>query len=237
MQWYEKLIDNLDNKESYSHKELVDELRELKPDLTNNAYHWALSGLVREGKLIRRGYDTYCPPDGKLRIEYQPNYSEASLNISEEIQKKYPYVQFTVFETILMNEFLNHLIANNTIFIQAEKECGIFIFRFLQESGYRNLMYKPDARDFNLYWTKDCIVITDLISEAPMRANIPYKILLEKMLVDILADKRIASAFSKAELPDIYEQAKSKYNIDKVRMYRYARRRNREDELKKYMGD
>ena len=237
MQWYENLITSLDNKASYSHKELIDELRELKPDLSYNAYHWALSGLVQDRKLIRQGYDTYCKPDHILKIDYQPDYSEASLNIMEEIHKKYPNVRFTVFETILMNEFLNHLIANNTIFIQAEKECSIFIFRFLQESGYQNLMYKPNAKDFNLYWTKDCIVVTDLISEAPVRVNEPYKILLEKMLVDILADKRIASAFSKAELPDIYEQAKSKYNIDKVRMYRYARRRNREDELKKYMGD
>ncbi len=59
--------------------------------------------------------------------------------------------------------------------------------------------------------------------------------MLEKMLVDMSADKLIATAFSKAELPDVYEQAQSRYLLDKVRMLRYARRRNRQDVLLKYL--
>ena len=60
-------------------------------------------------------------------------------------------------------------------------------------------------------------------------------IMLEKMLVDMSADKLIAATFSKAELPDVYEQAQSRYHLDKVRMLRYARRRNRQEVLLKYL--
>ena len=74
-----------------------------------------------------------------------------------------------------------------------------------------------------------------MISEAPIRSDKPHSIMLEKMLVDILADKLISITFSKAELPDIYEQAQSRYRLDKVRMLRYARRRNRQDVLLKYL--
>ena len=42
--------------------------------------------------------------------------------LMEKISKKFPYVSFTVFETVLMNNFLNHLIAQNTIFLQVERE-------------------------------------------------------------------------------------------------------------------
>lgn len=90
---------------------------------------------------------------------------------TEVYDEKYPYVQFTVFETVLMNEFLNHLIAQNTVFIQVEKESSIYVFRFFQNQGIQNVMYKPGKKDFNLYWAKDCVIVTDMISEAPFLSN------------------------------------------------------------------
>ena len=74
-----------------------------------------------------------------------------------------------------------------------------------------------------------------MISEAPTRADKPHYIMLEKMIVDMSADKLIATTFSKAELPDVYEQAQRRYLLDKVRMLRYSRRRNRQDIVLKYL--
>ena len=152
-----------------------------------------------------------------------------------QIKETYPYVTFTVFETVLMNDFLNHLIAQNTVFIQAERESSIYVFRFLQEKGYQNVMYKPGKKEFDLYWSIDEIIVTDIISEAPLRTNEPHKIMLEKMLVDMVADKLISTTYSKAELPDVIEQAQSRYYLDKIRLLRYARRRNRGKEMKQYL--
>ena len=85
-----------------------------------------------------------------------PIYSDTAEGLIRLISEKYPYVQFTAFETVLMNEFLNHLIAQNTVFIQVEKESGIYVFRFLQEQGIQNVMYKSGKKNFNLYWSKEC---------------------------------------------------------------------------------
>ena len=235
MQWYEEVIGRIDDKKIYSHKELMDELRMLKTDLSDSTYHWAISGLVRDGALTRRGYDSYSLSSNHPTDEYVPIYSDIVEEMIRIISEKYPYVQFTAFETVLMNEFLNHLIAQNTIFIQVEKESSIYVFRFLQEQGLQNVMYKPGKKDFNLYWSKGCVIVTDMISEAPIQTDKPHSIMLEKMLVDVSADKLIAATFSKAELPDVYEQAQSRYLLDKVRMLRYARRRNRQDVLLKYL--
>ena len=203
MQWYEQIENVLKCGETYSHKELTDELRTLKPDLSDSTYHWAISSLVRDGQIIRLGYDAYSGPDSSPKKEYQPLYSDLALELINQINEKYPYVAFTVFETVMMNDFLNHLIAQNTVFIQAEKESSIFVFRFLQENGYQNVMYKPGKNDFDLYWSRDGIVVTDLISEAPLRTDEPHTIMLEKMLVDMAADKLISTTYSKAELPDV----------------------------------
>ena len=236
VQWYEEVLGRIDHKKIYSHKELISELKRLKTYLSDSTYHWAVSGLVREGALTRQGYDTYVFSSDKTKAKYFPAYSEISRELIRMISEKYPYIQFTIFETVLMNDFLNHLVAQNTIFIQVEKESSIYVFRFLQEQGIKNIMYKPSKKDFNLYWSRDCVVITDLISEAPLRTKEPHSIMLEKMLVDLLADKLIAVTYSKAELPNVIETAQSHYSLDRVRMMRYARRRNRHEVLLKYLG-
>ena len=235
MQWYEAVLDRIDDKKIYCHKELMDELKTLRTDLSDSTYHWAISGLVRDGALTKLGYDAYSRSLDLPKNDYTPVYSDTAEKLIRLISGKYPYVQFTVFETVLMNEFLNHLIAQNTVFVQVEKESSIYIFRFLQEQGLQNVLFKPSKEDFDLYWSKDCIVVLDMISEAPIRADKPHVIMLEKMLVDMLADRLIAATFSKAELPDVCEQAQSRYLLDKVRMLRYARRRNRQEVLLKYL--
>ena len=103
------------------------------------------------------------------------------------------------------------------------------IFRFLQELGYAHLLYKPNKADYALYWKKDCIVVTDMISEAPLSASAPHEICLEKMLVDMYCDKLISSAYSKSEYPEVLKQAMETYHIESTKMMRYARRRGRED--------
>ena len=235
VQWYEEVVNHLDEKITYCHKDLMEKLIILKPDLSESTYHWAISKLVSDGVLTRLGYDSYSLFKCLTKEEYVPVYSDTAARLISLVSKKFPYVQFTVFETVLMNEFLNHLIAQNTVFLQVEKESSIYIFRFLQEQGIQNVMYKPEKKDINLYWSKDCVIITDLISEAPIRIDSPHSIMLEKMLVDMSADKLIATTFSKSELPDVCEQAQSRYLLDKVRMLRYARRRNRREMLLEYL--
>ena len=168
---------------------------------------------------------------------YRPAYSELAAKLIAQISDKYPSVHFTVFETALMNDFLNHLVTQNTVFVQAEKDISIFIFRFLQQLGYEHLLYKPNKADYALYWKKDCIVVTDMISEAPLSASAPHEICLEKMLVDMYCDKLISSAYSKSEYPEVLKQAMETYHIESTKMMRYARRRGRENEMKKILEE
>lgn len=235
MQWYEEVLERMDVQKVYSHKELVNELKILKPDLSENTYHWAISRLVGTGSLPKLGYDSYSLSSELSKDEYMPVYSDKATELTRVISEKYPFVRFTVFETVLMNEFLNHLIAQNTIFIQVEKESSIYVFRFLQEHGVTNVMFKPSKKDVDLYWSKNCVIVTDMVSEAPIRMSMPHSIMLEKMLVDMSADKLISATFSKADLTDVYEEAQSRYRLDKVRMLRYARRRNHQDVVLNYL--
>ena len=236
--WYEGITKKMVKGQLYSHKTIVDWLSLEKPGLSKSGYHWAINKLLQRGALVRKGYGEYSLPDGEIRCIFSPDYSEEASLLRKTLSEKYPHVAFTVFETVLMNSFLNHLVGQNTIFLQVEKESSIHVFRYFQDEGLSNLLYKPSKKDFNLYWKTGTVVITDMVSEAPLRNDEPHCIMLEKMLVDMCADKLIVSTFSKAELPDVFEQVKRRYAVDNPKMMRYARRRHKEKEIIKYLeGD
>lgn len=235
MAWYDETVIELEKDRLYSRKDLSLKLQD-KKKVSDNSCNWIIGRLVSCGSLQKSGRDLYSRPLSSPKDQFSPVYSDKAAVIKEVIEKNYPYARFTVFETTLMNEFLNHLIAQNTIFIQIEKGSSIFVFRFLQEQGYFNIMYKPDRKTFSLYWSKDCIVITDLISESPLGTE-KHSVTLEKMLVDIVSDKLISTTYSAAERASFIAEADEKYSLDRVRLFRYARRRGKECEMRKYLKE
>ena len=208
----------------------LEELKDLA-SLYQTKNHKLLLSRIRREQNKRATNNQRVLRRGGTRLEYRPIYSDRAMQLIDILSQAYPHVSFTVFETTLMNEFLNHLVAQNSVFIQAEKESSIFLFRFLQEQGYHDLLYRPSGKDFSLYWVKDCIVVSDLISEAPILVDEPHSICLEKLLVDMYTDKIISTTYSKAEFPDVIQLALSQYQVDKAIMLRYARRRNRREEI------
>ena len=61
--------------------------------------------MMKCGKLARIGYDQYRRADGTER-EYTPNYTKSTQTLVKRIARKYPDIAFAVFETELLNEFL-----------------------------------------------------------------------------------------------------------------------------------
>ena len=237
MQWYEATSKKLEAGHRYSHQELIKLLKNNYPQMRDSSYHWAVCGMLKSGSLTKIARNVYVVQNERKKPVYRPAYSDLAAKLISQVSDKYPSVHFTVFETALMNDFLNLLVAQNTVYIQMEKDVSIFVFRFLQELGYDHLLYKPNKDDYALYWKKDCIVVTDLISEAPLSASAPHEICLEKMLVDMYCDKLISSAYSKSEYPEMLKQAMKTYHIEPAKMMRYARRRGREDEIKKILEE
>lgn len=237
MQWYEATSKKLEVGHHYSHRELIRLLKSDYPQMRDSSYHWAVCGMLKSGSITKIARNIYVVQSEREKPVYRPAYSDLAAKLISQVSDKYPLVHFTVFETALMNGFLNHLVAQNTVFIQVEKDVSIFVFRFLQELGYDHLLYKPNKEDYALYWKKDCIVVTDMISEAPLSVSAPHEICLEKMLVDMYCDKLISSAYSKSEYPEVLKQAMETYHIESSKMMRYARRRGREDEMKKILEE
>lgn len=229
--WYERAIDNLQHGRIYQRCDIVSILKKEKDTLSDNSYIWIIGELVKRGLLSHEGRNRYALVDGKKKGNYRPLYSEEALHIRNLVEKKYPLIRFTVFESVLLNEFLNHQIARNTIFLQVERDVGAFVFDFLRGELDETIIYRPSRKEYSRYWQPDSIVVTDWISEAPFFRALPHDITLEKILVDIFCDKAIQLTYNHAEYKTVVETAYERYNVDTVRLLRYARRRNKGKEI------
>lgn len=234
--WADRVISELSEQKTYTRQELFQRFQELRPDLNDSTFRWILYGLQKEQVMFRVGRDEYSL-QSREAILYRPLYTDAAQNVIRFLENRFPGLVFVVFESVLLNEFLNHQIAQNTIYIQAEKDLSTFVFDVLRDDGYGNVLYRPDSWELDRYWSNGCIVVQNLISQAPLSAETPHEITAEKMLVDILAEKSIAMTFSPAELPAVFRNIARAYQVDWNRVLRYAGRRGKADVVRQFMEE
>lgn len=233
----ECVTEGLRRGQTYRRSDIISLLAKEKKGLSPNSYVWLVCDLVKRGVLTHEGTDRYALPASKQRRVYEPCYSERAKSLRDSLKLKYPLIPFTVFEMVLMNEFLNHLIARNTIYVQAERDMSAYIFTYFKYELCCSALYKPSEKEFRHYWRPDTVVVLDLISQAPLSKGNPHDITIEKLLVDIYCDRQIQSSYSKAEYPTIVKTAYERYRVNTPRLLRYAKRRNKAQEIAKFISE
>ena len=102
----------------------------------------------------------------------------------------------------------------------------------------------PDQRTIDIYVSESSfpVVIKRLITRSPIsrRSETKTKLrtpLLEKMLVDLFADEKLLYFYQRSELANIYEKAIDGYSINFTKLFSYAKRRDREQEIKYFLNN
>ena len=88
---------------------------------------------------------------------------------------------------------------------------------------------------FYSYFEENMVVIQRLLSEAPKPFDDMKGCSLEKLLVDLFSSKLTGQLVERAEYPGIFEEAFRKYYIDEKKLFRYARRRSVEKEIREFI--
>ena len=230
-------LENLKGDRTYTRNDLIEIFRKENKELNDATFRWMLYNMQLAKRLFRVGYDEYTTSERDFLPEYRPIYTEDVLKIENFLKEKYPELSFVMFESVVLNEFLNHQIAQNTIYVQVEKDLSTFIFDLLKQELGGMVLYKPNRAEFSRYWTRGCVVVLELISQAPLSSSQPHEITIEKLLVDIIADKSIEATYSPAELPEIIRNIRENYRVDVKKMNRYAGRRGKAKIIEEYMRD
>lgn len=209
----------------FSRKQLFAMVSAVRPEITVHSFNWLLGDAKTRHILYQVGRDAYSKrPDTKA--DYNPMYSLQSEKLLSKMAGEYPELGYVVFETYLLNEFVNHMIAQNIIVIQIEKGLSQFTFEYLNSQFPGKVLFKPKADDIMRYRTSDSIIIEDLISESPVKKETPHVITVEKFLVDCVCDRIITELLAGSEISNIYDGALSQYKVDLNKVRRYASRRS-----------
>lgn len=215
---------------SFSRDDLRVAMNNYGKKISEASFKSKLQLLINAGKIVRVGRNAYCIPSDGLR-KYSYEHSEQSEDVAGRLQENHPYLGFTIFELVQLNEFMNHQMAHNALFVSVEGDLGGFVFDTLQAAYPGKLLINPNTNTYHQYWSSDMIVIGKLVTESPKNREIPWAARLEKVLVDIIADPLLSSTVSESEYPGIFRNAFSKFVVDESCLFRYAKRRSSDGKI------
>lgn len=210
----------------------------VNPDCSESMINWLLLSFRKKGILSSVGAGKYYVTSAQevTKKMYIYPHSPEYLDLEKELTERFPLLKFQMWELIQMNDFVNHQIAKNVIFIETENMMVNSVYENLH-ARYPYAMIEPDTAIFYKLRGPDTdIVVQKLPSEAPAPL-INHSCALEKIVVDILSKKLTGKLIERSEYPAIYEGIFNKFHIDETRMFRYARRRNLHDTLRSFISE
>ncbi len=197
---------------------------------------WSLYHLRNENAIRRIGSNKFERVrehnNSTHKNDYRTIMSERLIKIIGDTSHRFPNVRFVAWEIFALNEFLNHQLARNIIFIDVEKDSCESIFEYLKEELLTPVLFKADSDEINRYAKDETVVVGSLISETPLDKQEFWRIRIEKMLVDLLSSKSLRSMFNDEDIATIFNDACQKYYMEERALARYARRRSCEKKLR-----
>lgn len=206
----------------------------IDPLIKETTINWRVYALVQKGILTRIGRGKFCFGSSKT---FLPEIGRKEKVIFNKLISEFPFIEICIWNTKVLNEFMQHQPGNFRLIVEVEKEATQSVFYFLKELNYP-VFIEPtiDIIEKYLPIDKEAIIIKPLVSESPLQeiGNIKT-ITLEKLLVDIFSDMAIFASQQGAELRTIFNEAFSKYTINQSKMLRYASRRRKKESFLQYI--
>ena len=224
------------NVTEFTRNELFVSFRQGGYQLSEASFYKKVEDMVNDGEIVRVGRNHYCLPNDKRQV-YRHDYSELAEEVALQLEEQYPYLNFTIFEFVQMNDFVNHLVAHNVIFLSVESDTMEFVFDTLKEKYTGKVLINQTTDIYHQYWADNMIVIVKLITEAPKGQEKSWHTRLEKLLVDIMSEPLLLASISESEYPGVYMDAFTRYYIDENCLFRYANRRKSAKKIKKLLHD
>ena len=234
-----KLVEEFKDWAYFTREDLFEFYRCFEPDLKEGTFGWRIYDL-KDRNIIRplkRGvYVISNQP------KYKPELSHELVKLSKRITRKFEDAKYCIWETEWLNEFSQHQASKKTILIEIEKDFIESLYYELKDSSRNELYLNPDDKDINFYIAESNypVIIKKLITRSPTARRTEKKVklytpLLEKILVDLFAEEKLFYYLQGSELMHIYENAISNYAINFTKLFSYAKRREREQEIKQFM--
>lgn len=234
-----KLIEEFKNRKAFSRKELLAFYRHFEPELKEGTFGWRISDLKKKNviKPIRRGY--YIISN---KSTYEPDISAEILKLAKVLSGRFEGVKHCIWDTNWINEFARHQATKRLIIIETEKDLVESLYYELKDALRFDFYLNPDKKiiDYYVSESQNPVIIKKLITRSPITNRTEkrtkfYTPMLEKILVDLYAESNLFYFYQGAELMHIYENALKNYTINYTKLFAYAKRREKEQDLKQFI--
>lgn len=176
---------------------------------------------------------------GKYQIgtsfNFEPQLGNTIISINSQLKKTFPFSDYCIWKTVVIKELTVHQSFTNFTIVEVERDSIDAVFQFLKEK-YKYVYLKPkkDIVENYLLDMPNPIIIQHLISEAPIqKINKIPTITIEKLLVDLVFGKDLFYFYQGYELIHVFQRAFDKYTINENKLFRYASRRGKKEEVLK----
>jgi len=212
---------------------------------TDQAFRRFLYRLEKEQVITPVGGGVYvfhdpASPADAIKRRFSPTWSKEILQLNDAFQKVFPYTRYLLWETRVLHEFMLLQPGQNFTILETERDVCESAFNLMRAEFPGRVFLKPDREIMERYVLPqgDSILIYRLVTEAPRRMTlgIPSP-KLEKILVDLFANKDRFFYFQGAELTRIFENALSIYWVSGKTLFRYARRRKVSQKLQEFIRE
>ena len=229
-------IQALGEKKSFCRQDFFQIFKEKGFEAGEESLKKRLQKMLNVGAIARVGRNVYCVPI-KGMSQYEYSYSNISNDIAKTIKENHPYLDFLIFELFQLNEFINHQIAHNIIFVSVEHEIVDFVFDTLKEVYPGKVLVNPTPDIFHQYWVDNMIVVTKIITEAPKGRRQKWHTKIENIMVDLMTVPLLQESIRESEYTTIFEDAFARYVVDESSLFRYAKRRAAYNKIKRFIKE
>jgi hypothetical protein len=231
-----RLLQHFSGKETFSREELFDFLRQFEPDLKESTLAWRIFDLKQKDRIKDVAKGIYSL---EHKRPFKPQADDLINKIGSLITNSFLFNSCNIWTTAWLND-LTELQATSFLYlVEVDRGSMEQVFFLLKDKGhFSNVFINPDSKVIEHYISEqpNAIIVIPMISRAPtMKVNGITIPTLEKILVDLYCDPRLYFAFQGQQLDNIFETALSGYEINYSRMLNYAKRRNRDDDLKEFL--
>jgi hypothetical protein len=216
-------------------------LTDLNPEITESALTWRIHDLVKRKVIDQLKLGVYTLSSKKA---YRPFISDKLARLSKIVAKEFEQLDYCLWSTEWLNDFTRHQLGTFFYILEVEKDFVEEVFNAYSEIKPYRVLLNPTEEIMGRYLESEIsIVIKPLISRSPKR-KIAFKEtskdkidvpMLEKMLVDVYSDAVTFYAIQGSEMDALFETAFKRYQINFTKLISYAKRRNKEEQIKGYL--
>ena len=228
----EKLL-SLDNNQILNRNDLQQLIRMFYPNYKDSSIRWVIYRLVREGIISKLDSTKYII--GQKNTYQQQETSDERDKIVQALDQAFPNIRIVVYESTLLNEWVNHQIARKVIFIETEKYFIKDVFRYVYNTFPTKTLLNPNKEDLYMY-DGDLIIVTQLISQAPINSK-KKDIKIEKLIVDLYTKDLITEFINEDEKEDVIENIFKTYPVNIKTIYAYSKRRKNLNTIKEVISN